>query len=78
MFKTQMEPGLASDGRCARVPWMDILKNVKGFIDPEYLPDYETLDSDPSHLSLAKVKKLLRYWFNQQKQRRLSFDFTMC
>ena len=70
-----MEPGLASDGRCARVPWMDILENVKGFIDPEYLPDYETLDSDPSHLSLAKVKKLLRYWFNRQKSEEIVFRF---
>ena len=54
---------------------MDILKNVKGFIDPEYLPDYETLDADPSHLSLAKVKKLLRYWFNRQKSEEIAFRF---
>ena len=75
MVETQIHPGLATDGRCAQVPWMDILKNVKGFIDPEYLPDYETLDADPSHLSLAKVKKLLRYWFNQQKSEEIAFQF---
>ena len=56
---------------------MDILKNVKGFIDPEYLPNYETLDADPSHLSLAKVKKLLRYGSTGKNWRRLHFDFTM-
>ena len=75
MFEITMEPGLATDGRCARVPWMDILKNVRGFIDPEYLPDYETLDADPSHLSMAKVKKLLRYWINRQKSEEATFQF---
>ena len=66
---------MATDGRCARVPWTDIIKNAMGFIDSEYLPDYDTLDSDPSHLSMPKVKKLLRYWFDRQKSGQITFRF---
>jgi hypothetical protein len=71
----QMGPGLATDGRSARVPWTDILKNAGAFIDAEYLPDYDTLDSDPSHLSMPKVKTLLRYWRDRQKSEQIAFRF---
>ena len=66
---------MATDGRCTHVPCTDIIKNAMGFIDSEYLPDYDTLDLDPSHLSMPKVKKLLRYWFDRQKSGQIAFCF---
>ena len=75
IIEVQKESGLATDGRCTCIPWTDILKNARAFIDPEYLPDYDTLDSDPSHLSMPKVKKLLRYWFDRQKSGQITFRF---
>ena len=74
-MEVQKESGLMTDGRCTRIAWTDILKNSRAFIDPEYLPDYDTLDSDPSHLSMLKVKKLLRYWFDRQKSGQITFHF---
>lgn len=51
------------------------MKDVRCFVDPEYLPDYDTLDSEPSHLSMAKVKKLLRYWLSRQESGDITFRF---
>ena len=63
------------DGRTSCVPWADILKDPAGFIDPEYLPDYQTLDKEPSHLAIQKVKKLLNFWIARQRAGKTVFRF---
>ena len=75
--KKDRDDVVATNGRCTHIPWVDILKNVGGFIDPGYLLDYNTLDSDPLHLSMLKVKKLFWYWFDWQKSGQITFVFTM-
>ena len=56
-----------------RCPWADIIKDPEEFIEAEYLPDYDTLVKEPSHLAIAKVRKLLRFWLERQSSRQVPF-----
>ena len=56
-----------------RCPWADIIKEPEAFIDAEYLPDYDSLVKEPSHLAIAKVRKLLRFWLECQSSGQIPF-----
>lgn len=68
---------LATDGRTSRVPWADVVKDQATFIDEEYLPDYQTLDAEPSHLAIQKVKTLLNFWIQRQRAGQTVFRFRL-
>jgi hypothetical protein len=56
-----------------RCPWANIIQSPKDFIDAEYLPDYDTMDKEPSHLPISKVRKLLRFWLERQSSGKVVF-----
>lgn len=64
---------LATTDGTNRVPWASIIKAPEDFIAAEYLPNYEIMDKEPSHLPIAKVRQLLRFWLERQSAGKITF-----
>lgn len=64
---------LVTKDRSHHCPWANIIQSPQDFIDAEYLPDYDTMDKEPSHLTISKVWKLLRFWLQRQSSGQVVF-----
>ncbi|EDR07662.1 uncharacterized protein LACBIDRAFT_298016 [Laccaria bicolor S238N-H82] len=68
---------LATKDGTQRVPWTNVINAPKDFISAEYLPGYESIDREPSHLTVVKVRKLLRFWLARQSSGLVAFRWKL-
>lgn len=66
--------GLASRFPKASVPWNDVVRNQKVFIDDQYLPFGFEL-KEPSKMNKHKVEALLTYWHKRQRNPGVAMPF---